>query len=354
MKKDWMIRESELDDDQLSVLQATLDKSCVVSGCAGSGKSVLALIKAQRIQNERSKDYQVIVYTKALARYMNSGREALGLKQAFTYHWDWVNKKHCPSSEYVIVDEIQDFTKEEVLAFIGAASKQFFFYGDSAQSLYHNSKPGGTMKLEDIQGVCADDNKPKLFPLYRNYRLPKPVARLVQHVGIDLDSFEERTYKSVESAVPRLLQYTSIQEQISAIVRIVKNAQLRDVAILLPHNELVLSTAQALDALGLSVEMKYNNKENWRENVENLNFSSDNPKVMTYHSAKGLQFEAVFLPCLEEYNGSNEDAQRALYVAMTRTYRSLYMMYSGELPSVLSSIPRELYKVEEVDTIEDI
>ena len=41
MKKDWMIRESELDDDQLIVLQATLDKSCVVTGCAGSGKSYL-------------------------------------------------------------------------------------------------------------------------------------------------------------------------------------------------------------------------------------------------------------------------------------------------------------------------
>ena len=43
MKKDWMIKESELDDDQIKVLTATLDKSCVISGCAGSGKSVLPL-----------------------------------------------------------------------------------------------------------------------------------------------------------------------------------------------------------------------------------------------------------------------------------------------------------------------
>lgn len=45
MKKDWMIKESELDDDQIKVLMETLDKSCIVAGCAGSGKSVLALIK---------------------------------------------------------------------------------------------------------------------------------------------------------------------------------------------------------------------------------------------------------------------------------------------------------------------
>ena len=45
MKKDWMIKESELDDDQIKILMETLDKSCIVAGCAGSGKSVLALIK---------------------------------------------------------------------------------------------------------------------------------------------------------------------------------------------------------------------------------------------------------------------------------------------------------------------
>ena len=49
-KKDWMVKESDLekDDYEYQVLHAVLDKSCIVSGCAGSGKSVLALIKAQR------------------------------------------------------------------------------------------------------------------------------------------------------------------------------------------------------------------------------------------------------------------------------------------------------------------
>ena len=60
-KKDWMVKESDLDDDQLHVFNAILDKSCIVTGCAGSGKSVLALIKAQRIQRERGNDYQIIV-----------------------------------------------------------------------------------------------------------------------------------------------------------------------------------------------------------------------------------------------------------------------------------------------------
>ena len=55
-KKDWMVNGSDLDDDQLLVLNTILDKSLIVSGCAGSGKSVLALRKAERIQKERGND----------------------------------------------------------------------------------------------------------------------------------------------------------------------------------------------------------------------------------------------------------------------------------------------------------
>lgn len=150
-KKDWMLTESELDDDQLRVLNAIIDKSCIVEGCAGSGKSVLALIKAQRIQKERGDNYQIIVFTKALCRYMNAGREELGLHNEFRYYEEWRWKKYLkhyanglsfmvyekdsndnkipfmPSADYVIVDEIQDFTKAEILEFIKATKKTFTF-----------------------------------------------------------------------------------------------------------------------------------------------------------------------------------------------------------------------------------
>lgn len=148
MKKDWMIKESELDDDQIKVLTATLDKSCIVSGCAGSGKSVLALIKAQRIQKERGNDYEIIVYTKALCRYMESGRKALGLNNPFYYLHKWKRSWCDKQADYIIVDEIQDFTSEEIQGFINAARKNFFFFGDNAQSIYYD--PGRNVALEDI------------------------------------------------------------------------------------------------------------------------------------------------------------------------------------------------------------
>lgn len=354
-KKDWMIIESELDEDQIKVLMATNDKSCLVSGCAGSGKSVLALIKAQRIQKEKGNNYQIIVYTKALCNYMNAGRETLGLHNDFYYHWHWKNRLDCPSSDYVIVDEIQDFTREEIQEFIDATKKNFFFFGDTAQSIYQGLKD--TMPVNGINRLFPYDKEPKNFSLYRNYRLPIPAARVAKYVGIDLDAYDERTYKSKETAIPKFIKYNSLNDQISAIARIIRRNNLTDVGILLPHNDDVRTVSAMLNSTGIDHEAKHDDKENWRNSVNNLNFNTSNPKVMTYHSAKGLQFETVFLPNICPLSDSDDrkiSEQKALYVAMTRTYRYLYVMYTDFLPYPLSKVPSSLYSTSEIDTVEDI
>ena len=344
-----MIRESELDEDQIRILMATLDKSLVVTGCAGSGKSVLALIKAQRIQRERGNNYEIIVFTKALCRYMNTGRSELGLKNHFYYHWEW-KKNHCPSADYVIVDEIQDFEQEEIKEFIHATNKNFFFFGDTPQSIYEGWK--NTMPVENIRDLFSGAQKPKYFELYRNYRLPKPVARFVQYVGVNLDGYDESTYKSVENAKPFVLQYTNRQKQMEDIKRLIVSRNMTDVAVLLPENNTVSGIADELGKLGLNCEVKYQDKDDWTNSKDDLDFSSTNVKVMTYHSAKGLQFETVFLPCLEDFK--EDKFRKALYVAMTRTYKYLYVMYSGAMPSVLSKIPNDLYLTTTKEEIDEI
>ena len=127
-----------------------------------------------------------------------------------------------------------------------------------------------------------------------------------------------------------------------------------DVAILLPTNTLVREIYDQLVDLGGDYEVKYKDDEDWRYNMETLNFKSTNPKIMTYHSAKGLQFETVFLPYIESYSEEKDINHKALYVAMTRTYRNLYVMYSGRFPMVFSNAGEDLYLTTETDTIEEI
>lgn len=254
-------------------------------------------------------------------------------------------------ADYIIVDEIQDFTSEEIQEFINAARKNFFFFGDTAQSIYDGLKV--TVALEDIGYLLPQGNKPKMSELYRNYRLPIQVAKFVQYVGEGLNPFEESTYKNAggDDSIPHVLQYESPIEQIEAIKRIIGD-RLTDVAILLPHNEQIKEVGEMLTSLEVNYEQQYRDREDFRNSKDNLNFNTSNLKLITYHSAKGLQFETVFLPLLE--TSDIEAKRKALYVAMTRTYKQLYIMYSGNLPNVLADIPAELYTQKEVEEIEDI
>lgn len=358
-----------MDDIQMRVLNSVLDKNIVVSGCAGSGKSVIALQKAKRVQSENAGSCEVIVFTRALRGYMESGRAQLGLVCPFYVEKSWKGRYGKPKADYVIVDEIQDFTAEEVQDFMDAARKHFFFFGDTAQSIYGGLKKTCTMKGIEFmayeKGTCKD------FQLYNNYRLPKPVARITQdYIGIGVDPYGDgAVYQSQESKKPKFLKYESVEKQMDAIVRVIYNKNLTDVGILIQDNDKILEVLDILKKCDTNIrmsnplmllqkarnpmnfEIKYRDNEDWHNNRETLNFDTDNPKLMTYHSAKGLQFETVFLPMVT--NPSDENWQKALYVAMTRTYRNLYIMYSGEMPEILKRVPANLYETTETDKVED-
>lgn len=382
-KKDWMVSQADLDDDQLRVLQAVLNKSCIVTGCAGSGKSVLALLKAQRIQKEKGDDYQIIVFTKSLCKYMNMGRESLGLspqvreyhyqkvsnsdefvvvkKASFLYYWEWKNNLNIESSQsqYVIVDEIQDFSKDEIQEFVSATKGSFFFFGDTAQSLYSGLKTD-IIPVERITSLpCVANKNFKTFELYRNYRLPLPVAHAAYYINLeDQDAFDETIYKSKETAVPFLWKFSDLDSQISQIAQILKNDSSKtDVAILLSRNTDVEIVSNLLGEKGIVVECKYQYKDNqgFTHSANTLDFNTTSPKVMTYHSAKGLQFETVFIPDIQPLDSKHpESDQRALYVAMTRTYRYLYLMYSDYLPEPLSDVPSDLFRCRTFEAEIDI
>ena len=346
-RKDFYVENP--DDIQARILDKTLDQSLVVSGCAGSGKSIIALHKAKQIQNEKGNNYKIIVFTKSLCNYMNSAKETLNLSNEFYYHWDWKENKKCPKADYIIVDEIQDFTKEEIEEFKNAAHKHFFFFGDSAQSIYEGLRETQEVRITAFDAGLSENR------LYFNYRLPKTIAKIVEnYIGVKT-RYEEGTYKSTENSIPRIISYPNYDKQIEAIARIIKKNNLTDVGILFPHNEQVEKASKVLTQKGINNEVQFRDRNNWRNDRNTLDFKTSNPKLMTYHSAKGLQFETVFLPdCTITNTQDNYSKQKSLYVAMTRTYKNLYVLHSNNLSPLFIKVPVNLYKTTEFDEISDI
>lgn len=339
-KRNFYIRESEADDYQRKVLnrRAVDGGSLIVRGCAGSGKSLIAFWHLHDIVSNAKGSAQVIVFTKSLKGYFVEGcREAEIDTGLIDYYHSW--ERHPRQTDYILVDEAQDFSRESIEKFRRYANKALLLYGDSSQQLYeflkYKNPQDAPIDMEEIQRITGFPVEQLVF----NHRLPKKIARLAEHVNAENDDLTGRCRNEGDEK-PYVLEYASLDDQLDAIVDIIRKKQLDDVGILLPKNEQVRDVARILGEKNLGVEAKFGS----RQDEDNLNFATTNPKVMTYHSAKGLQFGAVFLPACDSLTSIKEDFLKAFYVALTRSYQSLYVLYSGQLPTVLQGIPEELYE----------
>lgn len=348
-KRDFYVKEEELDDYQVKIINKRTDSSFIVKGCAGSGKSILALWKAKQIQ-ENGNSFLFVIFTKALKQYMKDGISQIGLSannvenyhQCFSWSKDgekWEGDWKKGEYDYLIVDEAQDFSKEDILLFKSKATKALLLYGDSAQQLYKFFTDKTAISMDDMAYITKFPTEQLVF----NHRLPKTIARLAEKINNEDDDLEGRCRKD-GNELPKILKYNSLNMELDAIIEIIKNRNFEDVGILLRNNDDVKNVATYLTGKGLNVEAKINEK------VE-LNFNSSNPKIMTYHSSKGLQFEAVFLP---ECHTSGDDDRNPLYVAVTRTYQSLYVMHSGNLSHFFDAIPSEIYETSLTTEIADL
>lgn len=342
-KRTFMIKDSLLDPYERKILNKRTDESYVVTGCAGSGKSLIALMKAKDLQ-DKGKSYLIIVYNRTLSQYMHDAIKELELKEdhVTTYgkcfswrknengiweHGSWKRGHY----DYILVDEAQDLSAA-ALDEIKMHCTKILIFGDSAQSLYtvfsFDNNP--TISIDNI----ASRYSLKTELLIINHRMPKTIARVAQYLNKDDDVLEERCANDGISK-PIIMQFDNFEIQLDNVAKIIKNKNLEDVGIFAFHKEDVQKIGTYLSNKGLSPEIYYS-----EQNMQ-LDFSTTNPKVMTFKSSKGLQFETVFILGCDQNIGLEKS--KSLYVAMTRSYQDLFIFYSGEKTSLFDAVSSDLY-----------
>jgi superfamily I DNA/RNA helicase len=347
-KEKWLINLNEMDEFQRQILDLSIDESYLIKGCAGSGKTILALrrahdIKIRSIAEKKPVSFTLLVYTKALRSFIKSGvlELDLNLNQVQIYSaWD-----ESPV-DYIVVDEVQDFTKERIDTVHNAAMKSIMLYGDSQQQIYPE-----TMTTDEI----AEHLKLPQRELLRNYRLPKSIASFASYVVNDTE-LVNKCVKPGEHK-PRLIKFNGWQQELDFIMKEIETRNYTDCAILLPFNNKqramkyvprnvyrnVEFVKEYFDSKGFDHEYKLrdDDRDNW-----DIDFDSEYPKVLTCHSSKGLQFETVFIPFCDYPFHDNwfiEWFQNPFYVGLTRSYRHLYLTHSSEITPFLKGIPKVLH-----------
>ena len=84
----------DLTPDQDVAIRHPIEKSLIMTGPPGSGKTVVALYRTQRIYQEQGMSVDMIVYSKVLHSYISESLNDLDMKddaRARTFH-SWICK----------------------------------------------------------------------------------------------------------------------------------------------------------------------------------------------------------------------------------------------------------------------
>lgn len=339
-KRDWLIDESQMDHIQIKIVNAKSDIPLIVRGCAGSGKSVIALWKAKDIQRKNSGSYLFVTFTRTLTGYLSDGIKAIGLEGRHVcslnrcFSWKKVGDKYqmlgwrLPDYDFIIVDEAQDIS-EEALIEMQKHAKVLLLYGDSGQQIYRNKH---ALTMEEIKKVTNYEMMDLIF----NYRLPVPIASFVDSVmgsGAKLATHCRNT----EGEKPYVINAGSIGTQTDKLISIVKTKGLSDVGIFVAKSDMVPAVHDLLEARNFQHLVLVRESEGIFAN------ENQQPVLMTFHRSKGLQFESVFIVGYSDELLLNDFWVNPLYVAMTRSYNSLYILHDDSADELLSRVAENQY-----------
>lgn len=352
----WMIREDQLDPDQREFINVESKKSgnIWVKGFAGSGKSVLLIHSLKNVlQKEPNAKIAVVVYTHSLIDMFKTGMKELNIPSSIpVMTYIEFCDKNSQNFDYIFCDEVQDLPSR-VLYAMNNRSRKVIVAGDSNQSIYDTDPRWNEPVVNPSQ--VGDIINARAFSLNMIHRLTRSIIAAVQKLLPSMNIWGAKRDLTKQDVNIRLCEASSETEEVKYIYQEAqKGANVGDTSvILLPTLNMITKFANQI--------LNANNKTQWSEKKNNWNkpdygdlnrhFRNNGIKIqfigsgygslsdaeknkeailMTYHSAKGLDFDNVFLPYLNNsFYLHPSNASTLFMVAMTRSRKNLYLTYFG-------------------------
>lgn len=353
----WLIPENEIDIQQREFLDSLITNTNqkLIDGFPGSGKTILLLFAAKRLK-DKDPNFRIlfIEFTHSLIKMLSASIRELHIKdiEVVTYY-EFKKRTHGigVDYDYILCDEVQDVPRL-VLEAMKRSAKHVIIAGDANQSIYESDpkwkEPVCTR--DDIREVLSPD----VTSLNIMHRLTKPIVRAVNCYLPEMNILAGKYSMVKKNTQIRLWKSRNQREEVRHImdeaIDDVHNG--KAVGILLPTHDKLKAFANyvLINAQHESWECK-NNKYGGPD-YDDLNkyfakcdvpiqcvvngygdFLAPGNKItlITYHSAKGLDFDNVFLPfCNELAYAGNTMSKRLFMVAMTRSRANLFISYSAD------------------------
>jgi len=349
----------------------------VIHGPAGSGKTMILIYRALLLQAAATpkKPILILCFNQSLASRIDELLRAKGVGpqvQVRTFHaWaaEMVRQYHLPPlprEEYdrdidrlpatacagmalglipqgqyfsVLIDEAHDL-KDDWLAtavkLVDPATESLLVLYDDAQSIYHVSR----RKVSFTRLGINAQGRSRVLKV--NYRNPTEVLALAMECTGEAWEAPVSTDESVpplirpesagrRGALPVFLQTQNIERQAEQIAQYINEARaagqsLSEIAILTRTKQLMNPLEQALQRAGIAYASQRD------IDTKHMHWLAPEVKLLTLHSAKGLEFELVIVASLDQmpHLGLDlVDELRLLYVGVTRATSQLVLATAG-------------------------
>ncbi|SBT89318.1 UvrD/REP helicase N-terminal domain-containing protein [Streptomyces sp. DI166] len=247
--------------------------------------------------------------------------------------------------KHIVVDEAQDLSPESIRSLAEAipADGSLTLFADYAQQIYGQRVSWRSCGLKVAKTEVFLDN----------YRNSPEIARLaiamaqMPHFRDSADLVEPRAPQRAAGAKPTLVSYPSTEAEAAAVATSVAAfAKVARVGVLARTRAEARLAVQGV----AGVRMLHDQLQRWE--IEAGVYAG------TYHSAKGLEFDVVFLPFCGAARSPDSDTvtafgydeaasreSRLLYVGVTRARDELIITHTGDPTPLLPAPDSGLYQV---------
>lgn len=257
---------------------------------------------------------------------------------------------------HLIIDEAQDFAEGmfglfnmlNIMVFSknsdGLEVPALTVFADENQRL--NEKHNST--IEQIRNAL-EVQKEREYKLTRNYRSTRPIAELAEYFYVGLQTGKPEL-PDRDGDIPVMVECSSIDKAVDYIYRYAVNHDDEEIGIIVKDNSI---RKKFFNKLGHRLRgnkhiyvqtYAYNDKDN---QAGDLKFDDEGIiSVFNKQSCKGLEFDAVFIPELQQYSLSPDDKDQFMmdmYVMISRARSHVVLMYSNEgtgIPGILNYLPK--------------
>lgn len=349
----------------------------VIHGVAGSGKTMILVFRAQQLAAAARPDQPILVlcYNRTLAQRIATLLRERGVDENVvvvrTFHaWCqdmvrayqldvpqdmqgdayWQALVHTvnravqtglvPGGQYLalLIDEAHDFDEtwlQMATRMVNPASNSLLVLYDDAQSIYQKQRRKFSFASVGIQA------QGRTSVLKLNYRNTAEVLALAMQCAASLVAERPESEDAVQTVqpatagrrgpLPVLIEAANPAEEAELIAeRVAKAASegksLNDVAVLFRTRIRMQGVSRALQRKGIAVQAMQ------AQGATRFDWSKPSVKLITLHSAKGLEFPLVFIAGLDSMPLMNEPLDeeiRVLYVGMTRSTHELVLTTAG-------------------------